>query len=215
MPTFLQEKDAVANILGKTDGSSSAVIRDNAINNVRQNEIANFYPFSWLRKSANVTTDSSGQADLPADYNPNHACKDVRIVNSGQGDDYIFTPCTVEEFDYFSADQHRYYIDYNTSTNLWRINTHGDTDTIRVIYYQIPTTLTSNTTVDIIPDLDVIALLAASRYWLSSERDETNHDRFKALGEARLNLLVNKDKKANPQRLTRHNSYNLGYNRAG
>ncbi len=214
MPTYLQEKNATANILSKTDGTSTVVIRDDAINNVRQNEIANAYPFSWLRKSDTLTTDSSGQADFDADFNPNHPCKDVRIVNSGQGDDYIFSVCQLEEFDHFNASQHRYFIDYNTTTYRWRLNTHNKSESIRVIYYQIPATLTSDTDIDIITDLDVVAYFAASRYWLSSERDETNHDRFRALGEQRIQLLINRDKKAQPRRLTRVNPYNLGYNRA-
>lgn len=214
MPTFLQEKNAVANILGKTDGTTPVVIRDNAINDVRQNEIANYYPFSWLRGSNTVTTDASGQADLPTDFNPTHKPKDVRIESTGQGGDNVFTQCNIEEFDLLNADQFRYFIDYNSDTNLWRINTHNPSESIRIVYYKIPSTLVNDTDIDMIPDLKVIAYLAASTYWLSSERDETNSDRFRALGEARLQNLVIRDKRSQPQRLTRLNPYDLGYNRA-
>jgi len=59
--------------------------------------------------------------------------------------------------------------------------------------------------------------LADARYWLSSERDETNHDRFKTLGNQKLLQLIQNDKKSNPRRVTRSTAYgaNLGWNTLG
>jgi len=209
--TFLQEKNGVSGILGRTDGATPNVIRDNAINDVRQNEIANAYPFSWLRKKTTVITGATGLADLPADFNINHKIYDIRIANSGNDD--IFSEIDSIGFD--SLTSNVYFIDYNTTTKVWQINTHNNSITITIVYYHIPATLTADADVDIIPDQDVIAMLAGARYWLSSERDETNHDRFKALGERKLQLLINKDKKAQPLRRTRSTMFgvDMGFNR--
>lgn len=212
MPTFLQEKNATANILSRTDGGTANTIRDNAINSVRQNEIANAYPFSFMRTSTSVTT-SSGVIDLPANYNITHAPYDVRVVNSGQGDDYIYKVVNRELYDSFGSLDRVCFIDWNSSTSRWRLNATKD-ETIRVIYNATPAELTADADVDNIPDLDCIAFLAAARFWLSSERDETNHDRFKQLGLKRLQQMIIMDKRSNPPRLTRSSAYrsNMGWN---
>lgn len=121
-----------------------------------------------------------------------------------------------ESFDAFGAGTFRYYIDYNTSTNRYRLNTTDPSVTLQVTYYHVPATMTADADVCVVPDQDVVAYLAAARYWLSSERDETNHDRFKTLGNQRLQQLVLDDKKANPLRPKRGVGWgrNLGWNTA-
>jgi hypothetical protein len=214
MPTYLDEKNATSNVLGRTDGGTSNLLRDNAINNVRQNEIANAYPFSWLRKTVTLTTDTDGQIDLPSDYNISHRPYDIRIVNSSTGDDNVFTQIDPLVYDSLLAQNYVYFIDRNTSTNLWQLNTHNPSTALKVIYYHTPVTLSADADIDIIPDLDVIAHLAAARYWLSSERDETNYERFKNLGEQKLQYMVKLDKRSNPLRPTRSSLHrvNLGFN---
>ena len=213
MLTYLAEKNAVANLLGKTDGATANTIRDNAINEVRQFDIANAFPFSWLERSTSLTTSSAGAVDLPAAFNVTHKPKDVRKVTSGSDNDNIFTQVNKEIFDEYGAGDYVYYIDFNTSTNKWRFNTKELSTTFTIIYYSIPTTLTANTDVDSIPDLVTIKYLAAARYWLT-ERNYGNYDRFNDMGLQRLQLLINKDKKANPQRLSRsvNNAVNMGWN---
>lgn len=208
--TFLDLKNRVANCLGKTDGSTANIIRDNAINNVRRGEIANAYPFSWLRKAATLTTDANGQDDLPADFNPTHKIYDLREVITGQ--DIIYYEHNRTTWDTPTCEY--FYIDFNTSTNLWRINTSTVSKTLQIIYYAIPATLSGDSDVDIIPDPDCVAFLASSRYWLSSERDETNHDRFRALGQQQLRTMIQRDKRAHLTRDKRGTAYtvDMGYN---
>ena len=209
--TFLEEKNAVANVSGKTDGTTPNVVRDNAINNVRRSEIANAYPFSWLESAPTIVAiDANGQADLPADYNIIHKPKDVRVVGV-----HTLNQKNKELFEDSSfTNNYDYFLDWNSSTSLWRINTDQVSLNIQIIYYKIPATLTTDNEVDIIPDLDVITYLGAARFWLSTERDETNYDRFKSLGTARIKELINIDKKANPQRVRRSSMYgsNMGFN---
>lgn len=215
MPTFLQLKNATANQLGKSDGGTANTIRDNHINDVIRNEIADVFPFSWLRKTnSSISLDSSGQSDLPSDYNPNHKLYDLRKVVSGSGGDTQFTEVNRELFDRYGSGTYKYYIDYNTGTNLYRLNTTQVSITAQVTYYHRPAAMTADADVCVVPDQDVIAYLAAARYWLSSERDETNHDRFKALGNQRLQQLVLNDKRSNPLRVKRGVGFgpNLGWN---
>lgn len=215
MPTFLQLKNATANQLGKSDGGTANTIRDNHINDVVRNEIANVFPFSWLRKTnSSISINSSGQADLPSDYNPNHKIYDLRRVVSGTYSDDLYTEVPQEAFDTYGAGSLRYFIDFNTGTNLYRLNSTEPSVTLKVTYYHTPAAMTADADVCVVPDQDAVAYLAAARYWLSSERDETNHDRFKALGNQRLQQLVLDDKKARPQRLRRGVGLgiNLGWN---
>lgn len=218
MATYLQIKNATANTLGKSDGGTANTIRDNHINDVIRYEIADAYPFTWLRKTnSSISIDSSGQADLPSDFNPTHELYDMRKVFTGSGGDNIFTAVPKESFDRYGGGTFRYYIDYNTSTNLYRLNTTETSITVSITYYHRPAAMTADADVSVIPDQDLIAFLAAARYWLSSERDETNHDRFKALGNQRLQQLILNDKKANPLRPKRGAAWgaNLGWNQGG
>lgn len=213
--TYLQLRNATANVLGKTDGGTDSTTRDNAINDVCRSEIPSAYPFSWLRKTNSaISLDANGRSDLPSDYDPFHRLL-LSKVFAGQGGDTLFTEVPREIYDHYGASASRFYIDYNTSTNLYRLNTTAASITAQIVYQSIPAIMTTITDVSPIPDKDVVAFLAAARYWLASERDETNHDRFKALGSQKLMQLISSDKKANPLRLKRGSVWgaNLGWNR--
>ena len=211
--TYLQEKDATANVLGNTDGGTPDTVRDNAINSVRQNEIANAHPFSWTQKINSSITTVSGVADLPSDWNINHQPKDIRIVTGVRGGDHLYTQVPMELFNNYGSGDYVYFIDWNSSTNRWRINTKEDA-TLQATYYAIPPALTDDDDIDQIPDLDCIAFLAAARFFLASDGDETNHDRFTVLGQKRLDLMIQNDKRSRPQRLTRSAAFahNMGWN---
>lgn len=204
MFTYLQEKNATANILSRTDGAISNTIRDNAINFSRQNEIANAYPFSWLRKSATVAV-SGGVGDLPEDFNIAHSPLYVRDSNEQE-----LQRVGQQSYGYVT---YGYFIDWNSTSSRWQLNCQEDGN-YTVVYYHVPATLSNDATVDVIPDLKVIAYFAAATYWLSSERDETNADRFSLKAEKRLKDLINIDKRSNPIRLTRSTAYayNMGWN---
>lgn len=209
MLTYLQEKNAVANVLGKIDGSTANTVRDNAINEVRQFDIANAYPFSWMERTTTLTTSATGSVDLPSDFNVTHKPKDVRTT----ADDDNYSQINKELFALKGAGSEVYYIDYNTSTDKWQINTTEYSTSITIIYYSIPTLLTTDAQIDSIPDLVVIKYLAAARYWLT-ERNYGNYDRFNDMGMKRLDLLINKDKKANPQRIRQISGADQGWNRS-
>lgn len=193
--------------MGKTAGATANTIRDSAINEVRQFDIANAYPFSWLERIDTPTTSATGSVDLNDDFNVTHKLKDVRDANNN-----VFSPVNKEIFSRYSAGSFVYYIDYNTSTDKWQINTTEPSTVLTIIYYSIPATLTTDAQVDAIPDLIVIKYLSAARYWLT-ERNYGNYDRFNDMGMQRLKLLVDKDKKSIPQRLRMVSSADQGWNR--
>lgn len=211
--TYLQLKNATANVLGNTDGGTPDTVRDNAINDVRQNEIANAYPFSWTEKVDATIAISSGSASLPADYNINHSPKDVRYLTGVRGGDLVYMQVPKELYNNYGPQDNVYYIDWNSSANRWRINAPSDR-TLQVTYYAIPPLLTDDSDVDHIPDRDCVAFLSAARFFLATDGDETNHDRFRVLGNNRLEQMILNDKRARPQRLTRSSVYaaNMGWN---
>lgn len=219
MATFLQLKNIVANRSGRTDGGTANTIRDNAINNVIRDHIANAHPFSWLKRSTTVATDSSGEADLPADFNPNHKLQPgyVYISDGAAGGDIILTEVNQETFDDFNqGGNYKFCIDYNTSTDLYRIKSSEPSTTLTLIYYHIPAELSADADVCIVPDPMCVGYLASGIVWLAKERDEANHDRDTQLGIQRLNQLILNDKRATPTRLRRGSIYtaDLGFNRA-
>lgn len=213
--TYLQEKDATANVLGNTDGGTPDTLRDNAINDVRQNEIANAYPFTWSEATTTVTT-VLGVADLPANYNINHSAKDIRFLTGVRGGDYIYSEVPKENYNNYGSGDFVYFIDWNSSTSRWRLNA-PDNRALRVIYYAVPALLTLDADIDYIPDKDCIAFLAAARFYLASDGDETNRDRFTLAGQKRLNQMIANDKKSRPLRATRSTAYraNMGWNSNG
>ena len=120
MHTYLQVKNATSNILGRTDGATANTIRDNFINDVRTEEIANAYPFSWLEKSTDISTDTDGKGDLPEDYNITHKAKDVRVETDGSGNDDILSLVNREAWDSYGNGDNVYFIDRNTTTDRWQ-----------------------------------------------------------------------------------------------
>lgn len=215
--TYLQLKNRVANRSGRTDGGTANTIRDNAINDVIRDTIANYYPFSWLKRDTTIALDSSGDGDLPADFNPSHRLQPgmVRVAGAGVGDDNYFTEIAQERFDsYDSTNSYAYYIDYNTSTDRYRLRTSEPSVTATVTYFHIPAALSADADVCIVPDPEVPTLLASARVWLAKERDETNHDRDLSLGLKKLDQLIIVDKRSKPQRLHRSSLYtrDLGFN---
>lgn len=217
MSTFLELKDATANVSGRTDGGTANTIRDNAINNVYRFTIADAYPFSWLTVTTTVATDASGDADLPATFNRTHSAF-VRVAGAGASDDISLVQVPFEVFDRYDAGgQNRYYIEFNSATNLFALKTSEASKTLTVTYFQRPAIMTLNTDVCIVPDSECVVLLAAAKVWLGKERDETNYDRMNGLGLQRLNQMIINDKRANPLRPVRSSLYNvnLGFNRPG
>lgn len=215
--TYLELKNRVANRSGRTDGGTASTIRDNAINNAIRDTIANAHPFSWLRRSTTVATDTSGDGDLPANFNPSHKLKAgfVRIVNSGTADDITLLEIPQETFDRVDfGGSNKYYIAYNTSTDRYQLKTTEASKTITVTYYFIPAIMTADADISPLASADAAVYLASARVWLAKERDETNHDRDNALGVDALNKMILADKRANPTRTLYGGLYtaNVGFN---
>jgi hypothetical protein len=196
MSTFLQLKNSLKNIVvgGTTE-----------INDVIRNEIANYYPFTWLRKSTSLTIDGSGQSDLPADFNITH-----KIPSLIDSNNQVYQEVDVTTYnDTTVGSVNIYYIDYNTSTDRWRVNSKTVSTTLTCVYYYIPAELTADADVCVVPDPDAVIYLAAARVWIGIYFDETDHDRFQALGTQRLDLMVARDKRARPERRRSGTAYSV------
>jgi hypothetical protein len=207
--TYLELKTGTANIFGRADGATADTVRDDNINSAIRFDIANVYPFSWLRKSTTLNLDTSGQADLPADYNYTHNLFDAYDSNITHY--YEVNQNTYQEV---STPVPKLYIDYNSSTNRWRVNASTVSKTITVIYYYIPATLSADADVCPVPDPMAVIYLAAAHVWIGFYFDETNHDRFQQLGERRVKQMINMDKRGQPHRAKRGPAYTVdqGFN---
>lgn len=210
--TFLQLKNKVANTVSRTDGGTPDTIRDNAINDAVRDDIACYYPFSFLRATTTVTTDANGQADLPADYNASfdpYRIYDGTAPNTNDSDKINQSVLTR----YGNGDR-KYFVDWNASAGRYRLNSTEQSVTLNLVYYFVPPIMTADADVCVVPDNNCITYLGAARVWLSDERDETNHDRFKTLGLRQLQQMVQNDKTADARRMNRSSAFgfNLGWN---
>lgn len=207
--TYLELKTAVANRSGRNDGATANTIRDNAINNVIRFTIANAAKFSWLETETTLALDSNGEADLPANFNPTHGVKSIIYG------DTPFTEINQEDFQDYEAGGNVYYVDYNTSTNRYRVVSTQKDISVDCVYWYVPAALSSDSDTTVVPDPWAIIYLASAWVWLARERDEANHDRDQGLGIMALNKMKLMDKRANPTRSARGSIYSvdLGFNR--
>jgi hypothetical protein len=152
-------------------------------------DIINVYPFErWNVTTADLTL-ASGAADLPSDFNPKWGIVDARIVESDTFDDKGFTPIPIEDRDSYADTNHRYWITYNTTTNVWVFNTRLQTGTVTIYYYFIPTDLVADGNVCIVPDGEAVAYLAASKMWIGDERNAGLKNDYEQEATARITKM--------------------------
>jgi len=178
-------------LIGESDTTSITAIHKSHINAIIK-DICNAYPFSWNLKKDDLTL-SSGTASLPTDYNPIWHLKDARIVNSSTGDDYIFTPVPVEDRDSYDTDNHVYWITQSTTAGTFTFNTPTQTGTVTIYYYSIPTDLSADANVCVIPDGEAVAYGAASKNWIGDERNQQLKQDYEQECTARISAMQSKD----------------------
>lgn len=104
---------ALANLLGEETVSSAwPTSRDNAIQWSLE-RISRYYDFDFGVITTSPATDTTGVAALTG-YRTDPDL-DVRIVNTGAGNDYIFEPVARELFDSYTLGSYRYYVATSTA----------------------------------------------------------------------------------------------------
>ena len=167
MATFLQIQ---TRFLVLADESTITTAHKSHINSVVQ-DIINARPFSWNIKSGTVTL-SSGSGDLPSDYNPRWGIEDARVVNTGNVDDVIFTQIPISFRDSYGSSDPKFWITYNTTTSKYVFNSTYDDATVTVYYHFIPSDLSADNDVCIIPDIEAVAKLARNKNFETEDPED-------------------------------------------
>jgi hypothetical protein len=133
-------------------------------------DICNAFPFSWDLTTTDLTL-TAGVATLPANYNSKWGIYDARLINATVDDDNIFTLISIADRDKYNDTDYVYWLTTNSTTGRQEFNTPLQTGTVTIYYYFVPADLTADDNVCIVPDVEAVAYLAASKYWLSDDND--------------------------------------------
>lgn len=97
--------------------------------------IARFVDFDFSFAMATVSL-VAGAGSLPTGTRANPQL-DVRVTNSSQRDDYIFSPTTYEQFDSYSQGDYKYYLSANANTGIQSVVTTETTVPAVTVRYSL------------------------------------------------------------------------------
>lgn len=186
--TFLQIQNR---FLYLVDESTITDIHKSHINYAVK-DIVNAFNFSWNVASSDITL-ASNVADLPTDYNPIWGILDARVVNSGVANDTIFVQVPIKNRDSWGSSDAKYWITYNTTTSKYVFNSPYDNSTVKVYYNFIPTDMSADGNVCIVPDGEAVAFLAASKFFLGEDQDKNIKDMYQQEASARIQRMYASD----------------------
>lgn len=188
MATFLQIQQRYLDLIGD-DTASVADDKGKRHINRAIGDILNKYSFSWDIASDTLTV-SGGVASLPTDYNPLFGVLDARI-----DDQNIFTRVAISDKNTETANI--YWITYDTTTNRYIFNTNTDGSVI--IYYNfIPADLSGDSEVCLVPDIEAVAYLAASKNWIGDERNVELKREYEQMADRMIQALYIRDLEFGP-----------------
>jgi hypothetical protein len=194
-PTYLSLQKRLKYLIGE-DGSTGADTTTTGNTqkshiNASINDITNRNPYSWNVATDDITLALS-IADLPDDFNPKWGIEDAR-----DSDDNIYRYVNIPERDVDDG-QFVYWITYNSTTDKYVFNTNQLTGTITIFYHFIPTALTVDGSICVVPDEEAVAYLAAAKHWISDERNEEMAGRFQKEADMRISALYIQDMNFGP-----------------
>lgn len=128
--------------------------------------IHRLHDLSRLQTTVNVTV-TSGVGALSTTFRADPSL-DVRIVNPGQGDDYIFTPVEQADFDNYAAGDYKYYISTSQTTGLQSLIT-TDSGTVQVTGQIAAPTLSASVGTPI--DARIVAMFALVELRKAEDKD--------------------------------------------
>jgi hypothetical protein len=194
LDTFSTIQQRVNYLIGDTSATTQAIINSHI--NASVNDITNAYPFSWdITKTTGAITGSAPEYsfNLAADYNPKWHLMDARIVGTNTGDDHIFEEIVINDRDQYSPGTYKYWITYNTSSQVYVFNTKESSGTVTYYYYFKPATLSAAGDFTVIPDTEALCYLAASKNWLTDERNQALTELYKQEASARIQSMWQTD----------------------
>jgi hypothetical protein len=174
---FSDLKQRYLDLVGQPNGTIDAFGSRNI--NYAIHDICNKYQFSWNKKT-DTATIASGTANLPSDLNPRWQLEDVRDASNN-----IYTQVPIWDKDNYSEGDYVYWVLPSSDPDVFTINSPTD-GLVNVTYYWKPTSLSAAADKCIVPDIEAVSYLAASKRWVGAERDT----QLKADYEAEANKLI-------------------------
>lgn len=168
MFTFATIRQRYLDLIGDPNGTIDDFGDRNI--NVAIQDILNKYRFSWDKVTTDLTL-VAGVSNLPTDYCPKWHLSDARIVASLDNNDNVFTEIAEWDRDKYTTDSHVYWLTYDQSTHRHVFNSLTQTGTVTIYYQSSPADLSGVGDYCIIPDLEALSYLAASKSWIGNERD--------------------------------------------
>lgn len=199
LPTLSVLRQRFNYLIGDTTSTTSGII-DSHLNSAIL-DITNAYPFSWNVKQTTGNIIGSGPYytfSLVTDYNPKWHITDARIVQIGVGNDNIFQEVVPQDRDVYALQSYKYYLLYDTVANAYTFNTPESSGTVTYQYNFIPSTLINPADICIIPDVEAVCYLAASKNWLTDERNTSLMTLYKQEASTRIQSLWQTDNAFGP-----------------
>lgn len=150
--------------------------------------IARLYDFDEMYALATVSMTLSGNfytGSLPSDSGESPAL-DVRVINTGSNDDYVFTKIPYEDQDKAQAGEYKYWM--TGSANDYTISTRDDVGSVTVRYLQKAPTINASVSTTF-PSSMVIAR-AALVYYRQAENPLADISQDEALFQRELEEVI-------------------------
>lgn len=185
MSVYLAEvRTALANLLNEsTTPSPWPAERDNFITWSLQ-RIAREYDWDFSKGSTSKTLDSTGKyVFLAADgvrFDPD---LDVRVVNSGVANDYIFEPVPRDDFDSYTVGDFRYYISTGSDGTQTLVTTEPN-KTVQITFSRAAVALS-----DVIPT-DFPSALAIAKGAVIYAREFEDKDADTSVEDAKFTQIM-------------------------
>jgi hypothetical protein len=226
--TLLDIKKGVAAQLGKTDFSTPNTVRDIKINDARR-EVYSITRWKFRRKTAQLSFTTSVATDLttgyglcpfPTDFSPGDDPYTIRHYPSVGQLPVVWLQVNLEDIQTYPLNDVGQFVFAIDWQNSQFVSNHTNT-TPFLLYDALPADRALDGSEDSLPEiaskaaLTAIILLATAEYWLASERDESEYDRFFKRYQAQITLAQSRDNKVGPAVSAPHAKAGIdtGYNR--
>lgn len=202
LDTFATLRQRVNYLIGDTSNATSGII-DSHIN-ASIADIFNAYPFSWNITNTTGTTIASAnteysQFNLTSDYNPKWHLHDARKLGGSAGMDSRFTEIVINDQNIYPSGNYKYWITYDTANKVYVFNCTEPVGTVVTYYYYFkPVVLAAASDSSIVPDTEAICYLAASKNWLTDERNQQLMAAYKQEASTRIQSMYQTDNAFGP-----------------
>jgi hypothetical protein len=148
-------------------------------------DISRAYPFSWLRTEVTATL-SAGDITLPATYYRGFRIEYARIVD---GEELVEKDAKGMQ----DGGSNGYIITYAPSTDTYTFTCQTLTGSVLYYYFAIPTALSLDADICIVPDSEAVAYLAVAKSWIGSERNVELKREYQKEADDRIKAMIQQD----------------------